>query len=163
MRQELFIPKDVEEMTEKHSIDKGGICGQSCLAVIEKQSVSKVLGDWIAMGLEWRGWSGWRQLANYLKNKGFNVKQVRNTDDKNASYIARIQWLGNKENKEKPFYGWGHWSEASAHTHFIVIQGSNFFCNEEEDWLPINDEEYSLEGYLEYNGGIITSYLKIWV
>ncbi|KKL88564.1 hypothetical protein LCGC14_1923430 [marine sediment metagenome] len=162
MRQELFIPNDVKEMTEKYMVDKGGICGQSCLAVIEKQPISKVIKDWKEMELEWKGWSGWRQLANYLKNKKFNVKQSRVIDDKNVSYIARVQWIGDEENKEKPYYGWKSWFEASANTHFIVIQEDSFFCNEECIWLPIDGEEYSLEGYLKHNQGLITSYLKIW-
>ena len=31
----IQIPQDTKQMTEKYLIDKGGICGQACLAVIE--------------------------------------------------------------------------------------------------------------------------------
>ena len=163
MRQELFTPNDVKEMTEKYMIDNGGICGQSCLAVIQQTSISQIMKDWKIYFGEFRGWSKWSELSNFLKNKELNVKRVKNIDDKDAFYIARVQWIGEEENKEKPYYGWKSWFEASANTHFIVIQKNNFFCNEEGLWLPINSEEYSLEGYLKHNQGLITSYLKIWV
>ena len=153
-----FIPSDVKEMTEKYLIDKGGICGQSCLAVIEKSSINNVLENWIDMGLEWKGWSGWKQLRKYLENRNYKVKQVREINSESLFYIARVQWIGEGEKKEKPFYGWGHWTEASAHTHFIVIDNKNkcFFCNE-DGWFNLKE----LKNYLDTANGLITSYLKI--
>jgi len=133
--QTIQIPKDVKEMTEKYKIDKGGICGQSCLAVIENITIKEVLDNWESLGLEFKGYSGWKQLREYLEKRGHKVKLLRMSNlgsfNYNFFYICRVQWLGEKDNKEKPFYGWGHWTEASAHTHFIVIHQGKFFCNEE--------------------------------
>ena len=68
----------------------------------------------------------------------------------------RVQWFGEKEDKEKPYYGWGHWSEASAHTHFIVVENNKkFFCNE-DGWFDISE----LKGYLN-NEATITSAMEI--
>ena len=152
-------PKDNELMTEKYKIEKGGICGQSCLAVIEKSSIQEVMDNWNKLDMEFKGWSGWRQLSSYLKNRGFSVKQKNKLDSfsPNASYIARVQWIGEGEKKEKPFYGWGHWSQASAYTHFIVIvKDQQFFCNE-TGWDSISN----LQSYLRENNGLITSYLEV--
>lgn len=127
-------PTDCELMTEKYKIDKGGICGQSCLAVIEETTIQKVLDNWEKLGLEFKGYSGWKQLREYLEKRGFAVKQIKMRDFKVANYnyfyIFRVQWLGERENKEKPFYGWGHWAEASSYTHFIVLHQGEIFCNE---------------------------------
>ena len=131
----MKIPTDTKEMTEKYAIDKGGICGQACLAVIEGATIEQVLKDWKDLGLEFKGWSGWKQLKEYLEKKGYQVKLKRKDAkfefDKELFYIVRVQWIGEREEKEKPFYGWGHWTEASAHTHFIVVHDRQFFCNEE--------------------------------
>ncbi len=149
-------------MTEKYLIERGGICGQACLAVIEGQPISQVLKDWKDLGFEFKGWSGWKQLREYLEKKNYTVKQVRANKEKvfvifeDAYLIARVQWIGEKENKEKPFYGWGHWTEASAHTHFILIHDEKFFCNE----TGVLDFEL-LGEYLNDDNGIITSYLAI--
>ncbi len=156
----MKIPNDTKEMTEKYLIDKGGICGQSCLAVIEGCSIQEVLDNWIEeLSMEFKGWSGWKQLRYYLEMSGYVVKQKRwnkieilNTE---SFYILRIQWWGEGEKKDKPFYGWGHWTEASAHTHFIVVHNGEFFCNEE----GLSDME-NLSEYL--NGdGVITSAMEI--
>lgn len=72
-------------------------------------------------------------------------------------YIARIQWLGNGEKKEQPFYGWKHWTEASSHTHFIIIIKKMFFCNEENRWWSLP----RLHKYLAEGEGILTSYLEV--
>ena len=82
----------------------------------------------------------------------------------NYYYILRVQWLGDKENKEKPFYGYGHWSEASAHTHFIVVHNGKFFCNE-DGWFDINElEDYlgdkEVEGGTQL-GGVVTSAMRV--
>jgi len=152
-------PEDNELMTEKYKIEKGGICGQSCLAIIEKSSIQEVMDNWRKLDMEFKGWSGWRQLSSYLKNRGFSVKQKNKLDffSPNCFYIARVQWKGEGEKKEKPFYGWGHWSEASAYTHFIVIvKNQQFFCNE-TGWDSISN----LQSYLQENNGLITSYLEV--
>ncbi len=154
----MEIPNDCKEMTEKYLIDKGGICGQACLSVIENISIKSVLENWESLGLEFKGWSGWKQLREYLEKKGYEVKLLRKDNfgdfEKEDFVICRVQWIGEKENKEKPFYGWGHWTAASAHTHFIVINQNQFFCNE-DGLFPIN----KLEEYL--GDAIITSMMRI--
>jgi len=156
----MKIPKDNKEMTERFTIDKGGICGLSCLAVIESKSISDVLNDWKNFFGDFKGYANFKDLRTYLEKKGYDCQFVnRNGYTKflKHTFIARIQWIGNKEDKKAPFYGWGHWTEASAHTHFIVIQkGNKFFCNEENKWIRMGD----LSKYLK-NGGIITSFIKI--
>jgi hypothetical protein len=130
----MKIPIDNQEMTEKFKIDKGGICGQACLAVIEECSIQQVLDNWANMKLQFKGWSGWKQLKSYLENRGFKVKQIRMKEFKIAKtdvyYIFRVQWLGEGKIQEKPFYGYNHWSEASAYTHFILLHNGQVFCNE---------------------------------
>ncbi|MHA1344247.1 MAG: hypothetical protein ACTSQG_09685, partial [Promethearchaeota archaeon] len=67
-----------------------------------------------------------------------------------------VQWLGNnKEKLEKPFYGWGWWTEASANTHFIVLHNGKIFCNA--------DGIFDYDKLSEYLGdiGLITSALEI--
>ena len=158
MELEYRIPNDVFEMTEKFKIDKGGICGQSCLAFIENSTIGQVLANWDALGMEFKGWSGWKQLREYLEKRGYEVKQLRRDNlhyEWKKFYILRIQWLGEKENKEKPFYGYGHWSEASAHTHFVVVHKGSFFCNE-DGLLGLN----RLKEYLS-DDAVITSAMGI--
>ena len=155
----MKIPKDTKLMTKKYLIEKGGICGQSCLAVIEKITIREVLYNWVGMGLEWKGWSGWKQLRKYLEVQEFNVKQKRWNKieilNPKSFYILRIQWIGEGDKKDKPFYGWGHWTEASAHTHFIVINKGQFFCNE-EGLFDID----KLSEYLNEEG-LVTSALEV--
>jgi len=131
----MEIPIDVKQMTEKYKINKGGICGQSCLSVIEGTTIQEVMNNWEKLGLEFKGWSGWKQLREYLEKRNYQVKLKRmsnlGTFNYNDFYILRVQWIGEKENQGKPFYGWGHWTEASAHTHFIVVHKGKFFCNED--------------------------------
>ena len=62
----MQIPKDNKVMTEKYKIENGGCCGQSCLAIIEQISIEEVFNKWKDFGLEWKGWSGWKQLREYL-------------------------------------------------------------------------------------------------
>jgi len=157
----MEIPVDCKEMTEKYHIDNGGICGQSCLAVIENISIQEVLDNWKKLGIEFKGYSGWKQLRDYLKKRGFIVKQRRmsflNLISNNNFYILRVQWIGEMENKEKPFYGWSFWTEASANTHFILVMDLKVFCNETGIF------EYShLFNYLAENNGIITSMLEVY-
>jgi len=159
MKEEFKTPEDNKLMTEKYKIEKGGICGQSCLAVIEKSSIQEVMNNWSKLDMEFKGWSSWRQLSSYLKNRGFSVKQKNKLDffSPDCFYIARVQWKGEGEKKEKPFYGWDHWFQASAYTHFIVIvKNQQFFCNE-TDWDSISN----LQSYLLENNGLITSFLEI--
>lgn len=154
----MEIPKDNQKMTEEYSIDKGGICGQSCLAVLMEKNVSEVLEDWKKY-FEFKGYTPQRDMISYLKQKGYKVKYKKKMGDRNAIYIARVQWIGEGEKKGKPFYGWGHWSEASAHTHHLVLSYSEgrFFCNEENVFIPIME----LESYLKHHNGVITSFLEI--
>lgn len=154
----LEIPTDTKEMTEKYLVDKGGICGQACLAVIEGITIREVLFNWASMKMEFKGWSGWKQLREYLENQSYEVKLLNKNRfgdfDKEDFIICRVQWIGDGDKQEKPFYGWGHWTEASAHTHFIVIHQNQFFCNE-DGLFPIK----KLEEYLD--DAIITSLMRI--
>lgn len=156
----MNIPRDYKRMTEKYGGENKGICGQSCLAVITNDTIYHVLRDWKAMGLEWKGYSGWNQLKSFLKKRGFEIKQVNGEPDYSMAdfHIARIQWIGDGENKEKPFYGWGHWSEASANTHFIVMDKESFFCNE-YGYFKLHELGQWLDNY----GACITSHLAVWV
>ena len=161
-KMEYYTPEDNEEMTEKHKIEKGGVCGQACLSVIERKPIQEVMHLWSELGLEWKGWSGWKQLKEYLEKRNHEVKLKRmsnlGTFHSNCFYILRIQWIGEKEDKEKPFYGWGHWSEASAHTHFIVVENNRkFFCNDDGCWININE----LDKYLKHYNGVITSAMEV--
>jgi hypothetical protein len=154
------IPQDVQEMTEKYKIDKGGICGQACLAMIEQSTIKEVIDNWHNQGLVFKGWSGWNQLKEYLKNRGYKIIQRNKLESYNEEsyYIARVQLIGEGPNREKPFYGWGHWSEASAHTHFItIIKNTWFFCNE-DGLFDISD----LQAYLKHYDGIITSHMEVF-
>ncbi len=154
----MKIPNDCKQMTEKYLIDKGGICGQACLAVIESTSIREVMFNWASMKMEFKGYSGWKQLREYLEKQGYEIKLLNKNNfgdfNKEDFVLCRVQWIGDKENKEKPFYGWGHWTEASANTHFIVINQNKFFCNE-DGLFPIN----KLEEYLR--DAIITSMMRI--
>ena len=154
----MKIPSDTKLMTEKYLIDKGGICGQACLAMIEGSSIQEVLKNWKEIGLEFKGWSGWKQLREYLEKRNFVVKQKSwkkieiLTDN---FYILRIQWIGEGDKIDKPFYGWGHWSEASAHTHFIVVHKGKCFCNEDGIFDMDNLSKYLNEE------GLVTSAMEI--
>ena len=156
---ELYTPQDTEQMTKKMRIEKGGICGQACLAVIEKSSIKCVLDNWKSMGLEFKGWSGWKQLREYLEKRNYQVKLKRmsnlGTFNYNYFYILRVQWLGEGTKKEKPFYGYGHWAEASANTHFIIVHQGNIFCNEAGGWFD------DLDYYVRENNAVITSAMEI--
>jgi hypothetical protein len=159
----MNIPVDNEVMTKKYLEDGGGCCGQACLAVIENRPIGNVFSDWTKLGLEWRGWSGWKQLREYLEKKKYAVKQLRKDSwgdfEKEDFVIARVQWLGsNIEKLEKPFYGYNHWSEASAHTHFIVIHNNEFFCNETGIFKDLDDY---LDGKGINQSGVITSLMRI--
>jgi len=154
-----MIPKDNKELTEKYREEGKGICGISCLAVIEGRTVQDTLNDFDSV-FSFKGYANVRDLRKYLENKGFKIKSVNRKGYKDFSkgiYIGRIQWLGDGDKKEQPFYGWKHWTEASARTHFIVIKKGMFFCNEENKWWSIP----RLHRYLAEGNGIFTSYLEI--
>ena len=65
--------------------------------------------------------------------------------------------MGDGEEKEKPFYGWGYWNEAAACTHFIVITAKEFICN----GSGVLKKDY-LERYLERGDGVITLLIAVW-
>ena len=154
-----FIPSDNQEQTQKYIGEGKGICGVSCLAVIEERKVENTLKDFDSLFV-FKGYANVRDLRKYLQEKGYKIKSVNKNGYKDFSkgcYIARIQWLGNGKKKEQPFYGWNHWTEASSHTHFIVIKERMFFCNEENRWWSLP----RLHRYLAEREGIMTSYLEV--
>lgn len=152
-------PKDNDFMTDKYKIERGGICGQACLAIIEKSSIKEVMDNWKKLNMEFKGYSGWKQLREYLKKRGFTVKLKRMDNLGEFSwkkfYLLRVQWIGEGKKKEKPFYGWGHWCEASAYTHFIVYHKGKVFCNE-TGWF----DYHGLNKYLE--NAVATSAMEIY-
>ena len=156
----MHIPSDNQEMTKKYLKEHGGICGQCCLAVIDRGSIEHTLENWQDMGLDWKGWSSWKNLRKYLENRSYNVVlkkrdglKLINSDA--VFYILRIQWIGEGDKKDKPFYGWGHWAEASSNTHFIVAHQGHFFCNEVGVWFK------DLDSYFGENKGVVTSAMEI--
>ena len=154
----MFTPPDIKKFDEKYIAEHGGVCGQACLAVITRNEIGFVIDLLKCQGIEFKGWLKWRQLRKFLEARDFEVKQ--NTTicyDSDKLYIARIQWIGAGEKKEKPFYGYNHWSEAISNTHYVVIEKFKFFCNE-TGWLDFKDE---FNRYLEYNKGVVTSYMEI--
>ncbi|MFC1590972.1 hypothetical protein ACFL43_00445 [Thermodesulfobacteriota bacterium] len=154
-----FTPPDNEELLKKYEAEEKGICGQACLAVITRNNIQSVLDQWKLQIGEIKGWAGWRQLRQYLEARGFNVKQINllNGYNPKKSYIARVQWIGEGKKIDKPFYGWGHWTEATAHTHFVVVENFKFFCNA-TGW---DNFPNGLQEYLKLNKGQVTSYLEI--
>lgn len=159
MLKQGYIPSDNDQLTKRFEAEGKGICGISCLAIIEKREVKNTLKDFDLM-FGFKGYANVKELKEYLKRKGYIVKSINKKGYKDFSkgcYIARIQWLGDGLKQDQPFYGWGHWSEASAHTHFIVIKEGIFFCNGENRWYTIPN----LNKYLEESKGILTSYLEV--
>ena len=156
----IKIPTDNEEMTKHYAKNPGeGCCGQAAIAIIEGLTIQEVMNNWESFGLDFKGWSGWKQIKDYLKERGYVVTQKNNLKEYEPcySYIARVQWLGQGEKKEKPFYGHGHWSKATAHTHFIaILQNKYFFCNE----TGLSRIKH-LSDYLINNQGVITSHMEI--
>jgi len=159
IEEDNFVPPDCKEQTARWLIGQGGCCGQACLAVIERSSIDQVFKRWKALGLDWKGYTSVNQLRDYLKKRGFKVKLIttkNKTDFQAPFYIYRIQWLGPGEKKEKPFYGYNHWSQASIYTHFIMSEkDKRFFCNE-NGWMDLAD----LNVYLGPRG-IITSLYEV--
>jgi hypothetical protein len=157
-----FRPADNEITSKKYHGEGKGVCGQACIAVLEEERISTILEDWQKEGFEWKGYTPQRDLKKYLEKKGYVVKQRSKLEsfDKDFCYIARIQWLGTGVKKEKPFYGYGHWSIASANTHYILILPDNkcFFCNDTGGFLPLNKLSKFLD---EEPKGIITSMLEV--
>ncbi len=154
-----YIPYDNQRLTKKYIGEGKGICGISCLAIIEKRTIKNVLRDF-DFKYKFKGYANVKQLRKYLENKGYKVKFINSDSYHNFSklnYIVRIQWLGEGKKQEQPFYGWGHWTEASSHTHFIMIMNNKFFCNEENKWQSLP----RLHRYLAEGHGIMTSYLEV--
>lgn len=151
-------PTDCDYATKKYGIEKGGICGQACIAIITGQTIREVLEEWQNIGLEWKGWSGWNQIKKFLKHKGYSVKQVNGLYNPSPSIkaICRVQWLGKGTKQDKPYYGYNHWSEASAHTHFILETDEQFFCNE-DGIFPIEE----LPRYMRHYDAVITSRMAV--
>ena len=151
----MEIPEFNKELRE---LTNDTCCGQSCLAVIEKKDMKQIFRDWMKQ-FGWYGYSKWKDLRKYLEDKGYVVKQITwnklEIVNENSFYILRVQWIGKGEKKEKPFHGWRSWFEASANTHFIILNKDKIFCNE----LGIFNYD-KLSDYLDGNG-LITSALEI--
>jgi hypothetical protein len=164
-RNKAMIPEDSIYKTGKEVDENGqriGTCAQASIAYVTGHSIAEVLSIWkFKHHLKFENWSNWRDIRKYLENEGYVVKYrklpfcpldvfVPHT------LIARVQWIGDGDNKDKPFYGYPHWSEATRHTHFIAIQQGYFFCNTEGEKPIKNLAFYLLEG-----DGVITSLMEI--
>lgn len=160
METKRYIPSDNQELTQKYLGEGKGIYGISCLAIIEKRKVNAILNEFEEK-FGFKGYANVKQLRKYLESKGYEVKFVNRNGwwkpAKGGIYIARIQWLGEGKKKKQPFYGWGHWTEATSHTHFILIDNLKFFCNEANVWQELD----TLPNYLKEAKGIMTSFLEV--
>lgn len=161
----LYVPRDLPAMLEKYHEEGSGPCGPACLAVIRQETIGRTLGDWKAIfGEEYRGWAKWSELRQFAQHTGRQVTLkkvcgglVPRTPDKYL--ICRVQWVG--PNPDKPeFACWRHWTEAAAHTHFILIDGDMVFCSE-DGWFPYDKLHDYLEGHPTKVSGVITSYMEI--
>jgi len=163
-RMNLYTPNDVKQMLERYHVKDGdGPCGPACLAVIERRDIGAVLEDWRTFFGEYRGWALWKELRQYLERKGWKVKQCRFKGFIDPTperfVICRVQWEGPNTDKNK-FYGWGHWAEASSHTHFIVVQDHDVFCSE-SGWFCLSKLNDYLDGKPGQAKGQVTSYMEI--
>jgi len=144
---------------ETKILTKNMCCGQSCLAVIEDRNMKEVFKDWINK-FGWYGYSKYKDVKKYLEERGYIVKRIKwaklEIVNESSFYILRVQWLGNGEKKDKPYFGWSSWFEATSNTHFIVLKNDKVFCNDE----GIFDYE-NLSQYLNKNDGLITSALEV--
>lgn len=157
----MEIPKDNEEAKGRYG---NTCCGQSCLAVIENLTIEKIMEDWIKLFGEFKGYSPYKKMREYLENKGFKTKLLRmdrlGTFNYNLFYLCRVQWLGKGEKPDKPYYGWSSWFEASNHTHYILIHEGEIFCN-----TSLTFNYHKLADYLgdirRGENGVITSVIEI--
>lgn len=154
-----FTPPDGEEQTKLHLKEKGGCCGQACIAVVQRLPIKEVFERWQRHNLEWKGHTTIKQFREYMDKEGYDTKLIttkNGTNWKAPFYFIRIQWLGEGDKKEKPFYGHPHWTIASAYTHFVLREGNRFFCNE-NGWFDAIDQ------YLECEEpkGTVTSVYEI--
>lgn len=153
----MKIPKDNNSMRKKYD---NKVCGQSCLAVIEGISVKKVLENWIKILGEFKGYSPYKDTRKYLESRGYETKQERFDKNKfwnmEKFFLVRVQWLGNGEKRDKPYYGWGSWYEASNYTHYLLVHDGKVFCNDKGifDFGEMGE-------YLEEGNGVITSLISI--
>jgi len=160
----LYSPFDLPLMLKKYSGEGNGPCGLACIAVIEHRNISEVLKDWQPLFGEYRGYALWKELRQYLQNKGWKVKlrkvtngEIDPTADKFV--IFRVQWVG--PNPDKPdFACWNHWTEAAAHTHFILVQDHDVFCSE-DGWFCLSKLNDYLDGKGIQTSGLITSYMEV--
>ncbi len=161
--QTLYTPPDQALMLQRYSGEGKGPCGPSCLAVIECRPINHVLQDWHGLFGDFRGWAAWKELRGYLQSKGWNVKLCRFTGEIDPTsdkfVICRVQWLG--PNPDKPaFAGWRHWTDAAAHTHFILVADSMVYCSE-DGWFGLDKLNDYLEGHPYKVSGVVTSYMEI--
>lgn len=162
---ELFVPDDhLNYLGRPASVfDKPGAwgyCGPACCAVIAQKNLSEIMAEWEDQFGTYIGYAKWKQLVNYLRGRGYEVKRKRLKDGriirKRGYYqLCRVQWYESKDDADKPSYGWGHWAEATKNTHFILVDGDYFFCND-TGWLLTK----MLSSYLK-GKGVITSYLRV--
>ncbi len=160
---QLYTPPDQEGMLEKYRGKGKGPCGPSCLAIIERRRIKDVLADWKVLFGEYRGWAAWKELRQYLSSKGWTVKQCRFKGEISPTaetfVLCRVQWIGPDPDKPE-FACWRHWSEAAAHTHFILVADALVYCSE-DGWFTLDKLNDYLDGKGILTSGVITSYMEI--
>ena len=160
----LYVPDDNMEQRIKWEDEGAGSCGPSCMSIIEHKSIKEVLEDWKTINGEYKTWATWKEMQKYLaaKKYDFEVKRIVNGKvivRKGYYTICRVQWLGPGNNKEKPFYGYGHWAKATANTHFIIAEDEEYFWCNANGWLLTSGfDQYLVGGEIK---GLITSYIQI--
>ncbi len=153
MTKEPYEPKDNEHYKKFYEPKGKGVCGVDVLAVLTKSSLKQILRIW----KNYAGYTYLLELKIMLKKLGYNYILKRGNKRKDFPYlenkinICRVQWVGKEGGK---YHGYKCWHDACLKTHWILIEGDMFYCNDggwsELRWLP----EYLENGY-------ITSYLEI--
>ncbi len=149
---ELLVPADNERYRKLYESTGRGVCGPAVMAVLLRKNIVSIL----AKLPDYKGYMPLRELQKHLLSV-YGIKTKWKNNHKKKSFpslekraIARVQWVG----KEGKYHGYKYFTEASRHTHFILIDHDRYFCNNGEwsemRWLP----EYLEAGY-------ITSYLEI--
>lgn len=161
----LFEPPDNEHYLRKWR-DIGGVCGPSCIAVLERTSIEAILNRWLGVGLNaFRGFTPIAELKSMLTKEGYSWRYVRGGKAKTFPVpsgdfaIVRIQWL---QEDGTEYY----WRAAGAHTHYVLMErregdwdiaaGWWVFCNTDL-WFPAQGAR--AQDYLK--PGFVSSYLEI--
>ncbi len=158
----LYVPVDNHSLRERYEASgKGGTCGPSAIAVMEKTSVQVVLDRWCGKGPEcFRGFSPISEMKQTLEAFGYRYVYVKAHKAKvfptprTKVAILRIQWL--KEDGSEYY-----WAAAGAHSHYVLMQKVGgawwIFCNG-DGWFK-KDSVHAAKYLLRR--GYVSSYLEL--